>query len=88
MKIININKEKIKYKVELKKENEKFIQKYEGNYTNCLIENLTENTEYEVRIGSFYNDIESWSEIKKIKTLDLDLNIDSNILDLPKKNEY
>ena len=62
IKNININKEKIKYKVEIKKENEKFIKKYEGNNINCLIENLTENTEYEVRIGSFYNDIEAWSE--------------------------
>ena len=45
LKILNINKDKIKYKVELKKENEKFIKRYEGNNTNCLIGNLTENTE-------------------------------------------
>jgi len=45
LKILNINKEKIKYKVELKTENEKFIKRYEGNNTNCLIGNLTENTE-------------------------------------------
>ena len=62
IKNININKENIKYKVEIKKEKEKFIKKYEGNNFNCLIENLTENTEYEVRIGSFYNDIEAWTE--------------------------
>ena len=83
---INIDKEKIKYKVEIKKENEKFVQKYEGNNNNCLIENLSQNTEYEIRIGSFYNEIEAWSEVKKIRTLDIDLNVDSNILDESKKN--
>jgi len=43
---------------------------------NYLINNLDSNTNYEIRICSVYNDINSiWSEIKKVKT-----NIDSLIL--------
>ena len=61
-----INNNKIKYKVEIRKENEKFEKVYEGNEMNCLIKNLNKNTNYEIRISPNNNNI--WSEIKKIKT--------------------
>ena len=69
IKIVNIDNNQIKFKVECRKENEKFIKVYEGNEKNCIIENLNQNTNYEIRICCFYNDlIGLWSEIKKIKT--------------------
>ena len=73
--ILNIDKQKIKYRVEIRKENlkEKFIQIYEGINQNCLIDNLIKNTNYEIKICSIYNDITSnWTEIKKVKTKNLD----------------
>jgi len=40
---------------------------------NYLITNLNSNTNYEIRICSIYNDINSlWSEIKKVKTNEFD----------------
>jgi len=67
--IINIDKNKIKFKIEIKKENSDDIKIYEGNEMNYLINNLDSNTNYEIRICSVYNDINSiWSEIKKVKT--------------------
>ena len=68
--ILNIDNKQIKYKVEMRKENKKFINVYEGNNNNCKIENLKKNTNYEFRICSLYNNdlISSWTEIKKIKT--------------------
>ena len=73
--IININNNEIKYKVEIRKENinGKFIQVYEGKDSNCIIDNLNGNTNYEIRICSFYNNLRSfWSNILKIKTNDFD----------------
>jgi hypothetical protein len=70
--IKDIDNNKIKYKVEIRKENsdEKFIQKYEGSENNCLVDNLNANTNYEIRICCFYNNIIGpWSEIHKIKTM-------------------
>jgi len=83
--IKNIDNREIKYKVEIRKENEKFKLSYEGNNNNCIINNLDSNTYYEIRICSFYNNIISdWSEIYKIKT-----DIDSIILkNNEKKKEY
>ena len=84
---ININNnEEIKYRIEMRKENEEFKKIYEGNNNNYLINNLIKDTNYEFIIYSFYNNlIESKSEIYKIKTL----NIDSNILNESKReNEY
>jgi len=76
---INIDKNKIKYKVEMRKENEKFIKIYEDNNNNCYINNLEMNTNYEFRICLIYNNkIGEWSQIHKIKTLIMD--VDSNIL--------
>ena len=84
--ITNIDKNKIKYKVEIKKENEKekFIQVYEGSNNNCLIENLKRNTRYEIRICACYNDLNGcWSKIEKVKTSE----VDSNILNESKKGK-
>ena len=70
--------------MEIRKEdsNEKFIEKYEGKDSNCIIKDLNENTNYEIRIRSFFNNIESdWSNIHKIKTAAFDYNCDSIILD-------
>ena len=67
--ILNINNKDIKFKIELRKNNEKFNQVYDGNDTNFKIGNLTENTEYELKICSYCNNIiGNWSEIKKFKT--------------------
>jgi hypothetical protein len=70
---INIDNKDIKYKVEIRKENEKFKLLYEGNNNNCIINNLESDTYYEIRICSFYNNIISnWTKIYKIKTKDID----------------
>jgi len=71
--ILNIEKNKIKFKIEIRKENSDDIKIYEGNVMNYLINNLNSNTNYEIRICSVYNDINSiWSEIKKAKTNEFD----------------
>ena len=68
---VDINK--IKYKVEMRKNNEQFNQVYEGNNLNCLISGLEYGTEYEFRKCSIYNDITGpWSDITKIKTMEFD----------------
>jgi len=74
MEDINIlNIDKIKFKIEIRKENSDDIKIYEGNEMNYLINNLDNNTNYEIRICSVYNDINSiWSEIKKVKTNEFD----------------
>lgn len=88
--ITQIDYNKISFIVEIKKENGKYIKKYEGNDRHCLIENLNENTNYEIRICSVYKDlIGIWSESKSIKTTDVDLNVNSVILDESNnKNDY
>ena len=77
----------IKYQVEMRKENEdeKFKKVYEGNNTNCLINNLLPYTNYEFRIRPIYNEqTGDWTDIKKVKIC-----LGSNILfDIPKKNEF
>ena len=65
----NIDNRQIKYIIEMRKENDKFISVYKGNDNNYIIKNLDENTNYEIRICSIYNDIKSdWTELYKIKT--------------------
>ena len=83
----NIDNNKIKYIIEIRKENENFKKVYEDNNKNYLINNLIEDTNYELRMCSFYNNSYGlWSEIQKVKTEFL---IDSNILkDCEKKVEY
>ena len=44
----NLNKNNIKYQIEIKKENELFSKIYEGNETNYQVNNLTRNTNYEL----------------------------------------
>ena len=67
--ILNINNKDIKFKIDIRKNNEKFNQVYNGNDTIFKIDNLTENTEYELKICSYCNNIiGNWSEIKKFKT--------------------
>ena len=76
---IKLDSKKLKFRVEIRTENsnEKFIQVYEGNNNNCLVENLNFGTNYEIRICSIYeNSISDWCPIQKISTL----NIDSEIL--------
>ena len=85
--VINIDKNKIKYIVEIKKENEEFKKVYEGEKNNYIITNLINDTNYEVRIYSKYNDIIGlYSQIQKIKTLEIE-NIDSIILKESNKNK-
>ena len=80
------NKFKIKYKVEMRKENDNFIKVYEDNNNNCSIDNLEMNTNYEFRICVIYNDIiGEWSQIYKVKTPNLI--VDSNILKESKKEK-
>ena len=75
-KLVNFDINKIKYRIEGRKENENFEIKYEGNKTNYLIDNLLTNTSYEFRICTIYENIlELYSEIHKIKTLIIDSNI-------------
>ena len=83
--ILNFDQNKIKYKVEIKKENEQFTQAYEGQNKNCIINNLKNDTNYDIRICSNLNNVYGlWSEVKTIKT-----NVGSQILsNSEKKNEY
>ena len=68
--VINVDKKKIKFIVELRKDiNEKFVKGYEGYESNCLVKNLKKNTDYEIKICCVYDDIYGpWTPIQKIKT--------------------
>ena len=82
--ILNIDKNQIKYKIEIRKENEQFKSVYEGNNMNYNIDKLNSDTNYEIRICTLYNYSNSnWSEIKKVKTNKV--NIDSTILNESKR---
>ena len=83
----NLDKNKIKSKVEIKKENENFKQIYEGDKYEFIIKNLNNNTKYEIRICSLYKDVSGlWSESLILTTKNA---IDSNILsNSDKKNEF
>ena len=73
--IINIDKNKFKVEIKEKTENklEEFKEIYKGENNNCIIDKLKRNTSYEIRVGCFFNDlIGDWSEIKEVKTLDID----------------
>ena len=68
IKIINIDNKEIKYRIEIRKENDKFKLIYEGNNNNYIINNLDDNTNYEIRLCSFYNNIISeWNKYIKLK---------------------
>ena len=78
----------IKFKVEIRKENEDYKNVYEGSNNNCEV-NWSENTNYEFRICSSINNITGiWTEPYKIKTNELERD-DSIILNnSKKKNEF
>ena len=85
--ILNMNNNNIKFKIELRKNKEKFSQVYDGNETNYKINNLIENTDYELKICSYYDNLFSnWSEIKKFKTIEGRLS-DSQILKETKREK-
>ena len=74
--INNINNNNIDYIIEMRKDKEKYIEVYKGKNKSCLIDKLSSNTEYELRICSVYNDIKGfWSDLIRIKTKDFDSNI-------------
>ena len=68
--VINVDKKKIKFITELRKDmNEKFEKVYEGYESNCLVKNLKKSTNYEIKICCVYDDILGpWTPIQKIKT--------------------
>ena len=73
IKILNIDNNKIKFKVQIRKENDKFKLLYEGANKNFNIKGLDDNANYEIRICSFYNDmLSNWTQIYKIKTTFID----------------
>ena len=76
--ILHLDKNKIKFRLLLKKENTKddFNQIYEGKENNFIVDKLEKNTNYEIKICSVYDDlISEWSEIKKVKTYELESKI-------------
>lgn len=86
--IENLIKEKLEFKVEIRKQNsnkEAFMKVYEGSKYNCIIENLTKDTYYEIRICAKYNDIIGyWSKIYQVKT---DFISETKILDKEEKTK-
>ena len=75
----------IKFKVEMRKENEDYKNVYEGSNNNCEVNNLSKNTNYEFRICSSINNItEIWTEPFKIKTNEIEC-VDSTILKIVKE---
>ena len=67
--IVNIDKNKIKYKIEIRKENKQFKSIYEDKNMNYNITKLESNTNYELRICTIYdNTISNYSDIIKFKT--------------------
>ena len=62
--------DKIKFRLEIKKENDNFNKIYEGNQNNFNCEGLSSNTNYEIRICSFFENYNSpYGEITKVKTM-------------------
>ena len=81
--ILNIDKNKIKYKIEIRKENEQFKSIYEDKNMNYNITKLESNTNYELRICTIYdNTISNYSDSVKFKTL-----LDSILLNETKKGD-
>ena len=85
--IKNLDNNKFKFKIELKIENEDFQQIYETDKYEFIINNLKNNTKYEIRICCIYNGVSgSWSEKFEFTTKKA---IDSNILsNTNQKNEF
>ena len=84
----DLDKNEIKFILEIKKENGNFSQIYEGDKKIHLVEGLLPNTNYEIRICSKYNDIKSpYSDIHKAKTLKL-IDFDNESLIIGNNNKY
>ena len=67
--ILNIDKNKIKYKIEIRKEDEQFKSIYEDKNMNSIINNLDSYTNYEIKICTLYDNISSnYSDIIKFRT--------------------
>ena len=78
--IKGIDKNQIKFKIEMRTKNKKFNQIYEGKDNKYLVNNLKAYKNYELKICSFYNEyMELWSDIKIFKTLYL-FELNSNII--------
>ena len=61
---------KMKFRLEIRKEDGNFNQAYEGNQNNFNLGGLSSNTNYEIRVCSFYNNYNSpYGEITKVKTI-------------------
>ena len=70
---INIDKNKIKFKIDIRKENEQFESIYENNNMNYNINNLEPNANYEIRLCTIYNNYQSeFSNIIKFKASKID----------------
>ena len=70
---INIDKNKIKFKIDIRKENEQFESIYENNNMNYNINNLEPNANYEIRLCTIYNNYHSeFSNIIKFKSSKID----------------
>ena len=85
---IKIDLKKIKFRVEIRKENpnDNFIQAYEGYNNSCLIDDLEMGTNYEIRICSIYEDsISTWCPIQKFATLIIDSEI---LLESKREKEF
>ena len=81
-------KNKIKFIIELKKENENFSQIYEGDKTVHLVKGLIPHINYEIRICSKYNDIKSpWSDNLKVETSVM-FNFDNDSLIIENNYQY
>ena len=66
--IYGIDNEKIKYRVEMRKNGEQFKKVYEGKDLKYRFTNLDMNKKYELKICSIYNDyIGPWSNILNTK---------------------
>ena len=61
--IIDVDNKKIKYIIEIRKENGEFKLVYEGVENNYLINNLDSDTIYEIRIYTLYNNIKTIIQI-------------------------
>ena len=88
--IFGLDKNKINFIIELRKENEKFQQIYEGIKSNYIINGLNEKTYYEIRICSSYDKTKNpWTSIQKVETLkEENINFDNNSLILGNNNDY
>ena len=69
MKMLNVDNKNIKYKMEIKLKNDNFNLVYEGKKDYCNLYNLKQNSTYDIRICSYYNNINSnWTELYQLDT--------------------